>query len=266
MKLRKLLSIFAGLVLLFLIILAYNYSIIPTSPYTWLSEAYVPGRGDRVLVFAPHPDDETIAAGGYISRSVQAGALLKIVLVTDGNRHGLEAKRYQEFRTATGLLGVALNQLSFWGYPDGKLERRAGDLEVQVDSEMRGFKPTVVVYPHPADRHPDHAVLGRVVEKLLPGMLETDPTIVPYRYLVHYRQYPRYSLAGRPTVLLPPPSLLGIDQQWMTYRLTPEEKMVKRLALDSYRTQLKNPFLRPLLHNLLRDNELMALRKTIRKE
>src|SRR5438094_488409 len=40
---------------------------------------------DRVLILAPHPDDESLAAGGLIQRAVAAGAATRIVFATDGD-------------------------------------------------------------------------------------------------------------------------------------------------------------------------------------
>ena len=61
--------------------------------------------GQKVLVFSPHPDDESIAVGGYIAQSIENGADVRIVLVTNGDWHHKEAVRYAEFKKATGILG-----------------------------------------------------------------------------------------------------------------------------------------------------------------
>jgi LmbE family N-acetylglucosaminyl deacetylase len=47
-----------------------------------------------VLVFVPHPDDETIAVGGFIIKSVENNASVKIVTIMNGNWKGEEKKRY----------------------------------------------------------------------------------------------------------------------------------------------------------------------------
>ena len=40
--------------------------------------------GKRVLVFAPHPDDETIGCGGSLALHAKAGDPVKVVILTDG--------------------------------------------------------------------------------------------------------------------------------------------------------------------------------------
>ncbi|MDH7479159.1 MAG: PIG-L family deacetylase [Syntrophomonadaceae bacterium] len=231
--------------------------VLPQSSVVWLNQVKPAQPGERILVFSPHPDDETIAVGGIINQAVRAGAMLRIVLVTDGNRHGLENRRYLEFRRATGVLGVAEQQLEFWGYPDGGLRFSIGPLRERVSQEFCEFRPSEVIYPHPADRHPDHAWLGRVIEEELAELVD-DQKPEPYRYLVHYRHFPQAGLLGRPTKLLPPLALLSFDQQWQRYNLTPDEKAVKYRAVNEYSSQLQNPFLHSLFFNLLRDNELLA--------
>jgi LmbE family N-acetylglucosaminyl deacetylase len=86
-----------------------------------LHEVAAPARGQKVLVFSPHPDDETIAVGGYIAQGIRNGADVRIVLVTDGDKHHQKAIRYAEFEKATGILGVPQANLIFLNFPDGRL-------------------------------------------------------------------------------------------------------------------------------------------------
>ena len=41
-------------------------------------------RAGRVVVFAPHPDDEVLGCGGALADLLDRGARLDVVLVTDG--------------------------------------------------------------------------------------------------------------------------------------------------------------------------------------
>ena len=42
-------------------------------------------RGERLLVVAPHPDDETLGAGGLIQRVLAHGGTVRVMLVTAGD-------------------------------------------------------------------------------------------------------------------------------------------------------------------------------------
>lgn len=261
MRRCRILFLIAGLaVLTSYMLYSYNSGVLPQAAFYLLKDVPVPQTADRILVFCPHPDDETIAVGGYIYSACRAGAVVRIVLVTDGNKHGLRDRRYQEFHRATALLGVSPGELRFWGYPDGKLRLHSKALVERVEGEWNDFRPTVVFYPHPADHHPDHAILGKVLEEVVPGPVNSGSPVIAYRYLVHHNRYPQHGLFARRDKLLPPVAILSFDQQWQKFCLSPAAMSVKRAAIKEYRTQLRNPFLRPLLLGLNRDNEIMARR------
>jgi len=95
------------------------------------------GREDSLLVVAPHPDDECIAAGGLIQQAVAAGARVHVVYLTYGDNHELaywalkklpaltpaQYRSLGELRRAeaiegTASLGLTLDDLTFLGYPD----------------------------------------------------------------------------------------------------------------------------------------------------
>ena len=96
--------------------------------------------GERLLIVAPHPDDETIGAGGLIQRVLARRGSVRVVLVTagDGNVGGvvLETgmrqpppanfvaygeRRVAETRAALQVLGVPARGLDVLGFPDGAL-------------------------------------------------------------------------------------------------------------------------------------------------
>lgn len=117
-------------------------------------ELIVPERL-RVLVFAPHPDDETLATGGLIQRVQARGGRVRIVFVTngdgyvDGVRH--EARReatsaqdfiaYGERRRGEALkalarLGLTPEDAVFLGFPDDGID----DLWARHWSEQSPFR------------------------------------------------------------------------------------------------------------------------------
>ena len=50
----------------------------PLEPFT---------KEDRVLVLAPHPDDEDISCGGVIQRALKSGAQVKVAYLTCGDNN-----------------------------------------------------------------------------------------------------------------------------------------------------------------------------------
>ena len=99
------------------------------------------GNGERLLVIAPHPDDETLGAGGLVQRVHARGGSVRIVLVTAGDGY-VEAvahetgsprprptqyirygeRRLREARAAVRQLAPDGVRLQFLGFPDGGLE------------------------------------------------------------------------------------------------------------------------------------------------
>ena len=100
----------------------------PLAPFT---------KDDRVLIMAPHPDDETIAVAGVIQRAKKAGAEIKVVCFTNGDHNELSFIVYEKRLTlksgefihmgevrrnetisAMKSLGLGGQDLVFLGYPD----------------------------------------------------------------------------------------------------------------------------------------------------
>lgn len=95
----------------------------------------------RLLVIAPHPDDEIIGAGGILQVALAAGLDVRVVVVTNGDGQRLAplavrgqvrahhqdyvamgVTRQAETLAAMAELGVPRDDVSFLGYPDGGLQ------------------------------------------------------------------------------------------------------------------------------------------------
>jgi N-acetylglucosamine malate deacetylase 1 len=141
-----------------------------------------PGR--RVVVLAPHPDDELIGCGGTLLRHLDDGADVTIVHVTSGERTaGLAhlpaderapAREAEAVAAAVDLgLGVGGDRVRFLRLPDGRV---GDDLDAHVarlGRELASLEPDLVYAPSPIDAHPDHVATTR----LLGGALGTLPTV-----------------------------------------------------------------------------------------
>ena len=130
---RKLL--FISLLFVGTITLAYSVSFAQDKqPITDLEPF---NKDDRILICAPHPDDETICCGGVIQQAIAAGAKVKVVYLTNGDSNELAfivyekrltfkkqeflhmgEVRMQEAIAATKTLGLNESDLIFLGYPD----------------------------------------------------------------------------------------------------------------------------------------------------
>ena len=260
---RKILWICAAIIIVLSGTALYAYDnavpqVLAQTAVSSLPEVTMPVRGQEVLVFAPHPDDETIGVGGFIAQSRKNGASVTIVLVTNGNFHNQESLRYSEFKKAAAILGVSESDLVFLNFADSKLDRinqtlLYNALKQQIDI----FNPDIVVFPHPRDANPDHAVIGKIVESIL----KADPhQRSDYEYLVHYEiLFPRPRKYDPNLYLLPPKRLINAADQWERVPLTQDTENLKSAAIFTYQSQLKDPWLKGLLLCSIRKDELLAV-------
>ena len=105
-----------------------------------MDELAAPGAAARVLIFAPHNDDEALGAANLIAKTVANKGQVKVVLMTngDGYKHAIEMNylkaepqpedyirfgytRQKETVRALESLGLAESDIVFLGYPDGGL-------------------------------------------------------------------------------------------------------------------------------------------------
>ena len=120
-------------------------------------------RQDRVLIVAPHIDDESIGAGGYAIDAMANGADVYVVFLTAGDCNRFSARlmnktlapmpssylsvgrtRIGEAKNAMRLLGIAPDHYFFLGYPDRGLQAMLTDQSAVVRS--RGTHERSVPY------------------------------------------------------------------------------------------------------------------------
>jgi len=252
---------------------------------------------ERLLVLAPHPDDETIGAGGLISRVLERGGSARVVLLTAGDGY-VEAvvrathrprprpaeyiaygeRRLAESRAALRELGKGHVRLELLGFPDGGLDplldaywRRShpelspttgareppyreaagpdvaydgADLRTELLHVLRDTQPTLLVFPDPVDKHPDHRATAFFTLLALASWTR-DGAVMPrlLAYLVHWPDWPPgwdgAAPPGKPgeARLDLPERLLRRGLEPTALFLTPAEVHAKQAALARYTTQ-----------------------------
>lgn len=120
-------------------------------------------RGERLLVLAPHPDDEVIACGGLIALHLRERRRVRIVVATDGAEAGMRDTREDESRRGLSHLGESA-EVVFLRYPDRGLGDDASD---RIREQLLEFVPDLILVPSPVEIHPDHLALSRIFCELL---------------------------------------------------------------------------------------------------
>ncbi|MCX6808045.1 MAG: PIG-L family deacetylase [Candidatus Berkelbacteria bacterium] len=231
--------------------------VLPDSAIHFLNDVPQAQSGDKVLVFSPHPDDESLAVGGFIADAEKSGAEVEIVLVTDGNKHGLKEKRYAEFGRATADLEVKSSDLVYLNHKDGALQLENQQvIRDQFKQIIDTFKPNIIFSPSSSDSHLDHKTTGERVNDVLS---QENFSGKAYQYLVHAAHYPQPKSYEPDQYLLPPLRLITFDKEWQRYLLSSSTENAKYKAVMEYQSQLKTPILRGVMMSLIRQNELFAV-------
>jgi LmbE family N-acetylglucosaminyl deacetylase len=129
-----------------------------------------------MIVFAPHPDDETLACGGTIIRKIREGFDVYVIVMTDG-RHSHDVTlglsepspeeiaeiRAREFSQATSILGVDPSNLVLLGFEDGELRQYVAEAKDRTIQILREVRPVEVFMPYRNDANEDHRVTYEIV-------------------------------------------------------------------------------------------------------
>ena len=111
-----------------------NPSTITITNNTTVSANFSTPLHTKLLVVAPHPDDDIVMASGIVYRAVERGDEVRVVYMTNGDYYasvyngvsynGIQTGLIRESEGVAGqsILGVPENELMFLGYPDGYLQ------------------------------------------------------------------------------------------------------------------------------------------------
>jgi LmbE family N-acetylglucosaminyl deacetylase len=190
----------------------------------WASQApeWVPPSA-HIVVVAPHPDDETLGAGGLICTCATIGTRVTVISVTDGEAAcpevpGLDAIRRRELVSAMRELELAPSDIVRLGLPDGGLCTR----EVELAQSLVKCIPdgAIILAPFEFDGHPDHEAVGRACRH---AARDRDLTLVRYPIWAWHR--------GSAELLM--------ERRGVRFMLGKRAREAKKRALAEHRSQLR---------------------------
>lgn len=117
---------------------------------------------DRILVVAPHPDDESIGCGGVLALY---GKQSDVLLITDGDNGAasdLADIRESEFIEVMSYAGV--REYKCLRIPEHQIKLNYGKI-AQIDFG----KYTHVFVPNKYEAHDDHVAVYKIIKKIIKG-------------------------------------------------------------------------------------------------
>src|SRR5690606_9665071 len=152
-----------------------------------------------------------------------------------------------ETERALAHLGLAPEQVTFLGYPDGELDRLWRDdwttacpLQARLTratanpyavpaadycgrnllndllAQIMDLAPQAIVVPHPADDHPDHRAVAAFARLAIAHAAQAEAGYAPavWGYIIHQGSFPQPRGWRLSRGLLPPAALLTPDAHW----------------------------------------------------
>lgn len=119
--------------------------------------------GKTILLFTPHPDDDTFCCGGTLSMLQKNGNDIHIVIYTNDDKGSYDPEmssqrlagiRMHEEEEACRTLGIPKSSIQWLQFDDGMLEyANTRDLVEEVTGIIRKYRPYVVLAPDPGSEY-----------------------------------------------------------------------------------------------------------------
>lgn len=133
-----------------------------------ISSRQFPISRKKVVIVAPHQDDETLGCGGLIALKCKLGISVKVIFLTDGQLSRPDTTKFQdiinvrqqEAIAALKILGVSVEDIYFINQIDGTLQQLCIEenqaLLNQLAQLLESLQAEEIYVPHRFDLHPDH--------------------------------------------------------------------------------------------------------------
>ena len=151
-------------------------------------------HAERVLVLAPHSDDEIFGCGGLLAGLAAAGAEIAVLYLTDSSggaevtadQEAYAARRHAEAEKGLALIGV--REFEALAIPDGDLAAHVDAAAEAITRRLREHRPDLLLSVSPCEVTADHraafAALHRTLSPLRGGS-ELDGIMARCRILLY---------------------------------------------------------------------------------
>jgi LmbE family N-acetylglucosaminyl deacetylase len=171
-----------------------KFNLIPPTETTTIS-------AHRVLVLAPHFDDEVFGCGGLLAQLSESDAEIKVLYLTDSsggqeiteNRAAYSARRRAEAQRGLDLLGIT--QLEVLAIPDGTLAASTEAAAETIERVIREHRPDLLLSVSPSEVTADHRAAFAALHRALStvrGHADLKGILNSCRILLYEVNHPGY--------------------------------------------------------------------------
>lgn len=130
----------------------------------------------RILIVAPHPDDEVIGCGGLIAQLVSEGRTPHIIIMTGGegshrsccltSDNDIKTARRRLTRHALNILGVKEEYIHELDFPDGGISATHPEAD-KLSCLISKISPDIIFVPHWGEGWPDHVNTAEIIKDMV---------------------------------------------------------------------------------------------------
>jgi len=136
-----------------------------------------PPTSGKILVIAPHPDDELIGLGGTLRLHILNKDIVKVIYITDGStgfpksyrpthREKQEMADKRELEAREGMEVIGVSDLTFLEYKDDKFSINDNILKYMIQL-LNNMQPDIIYIPYFFDTNRDHQQTLNIMMKTL---------------------------------------------------------------------------------------------------
>lgn len=183
----------------------------------------------KVLVFAPHNDDEVLGVGGTIAKMVKEGHEVYVCEITSGKNKDVVDMIKTEALKAHKILGV--KETYFLDLPVVELKHMAvAEINGKLLEIVKKLEPEVAFIPHKGDMHRDH------YEVAMAAMVALRPIESPWLKAVY-----SYETLSETEWNIPSTDNLFIPNVWVDISGFIDKKIEAMKCYKSQLQQFPNP-------------------------
>lgn len=182
---------------------------------------------NKILIIAPHPDDEILGCGGLIIRQMQNNKKVSVIILSGGEAShagccNIDADKLKKERRTLSLKAAEITKLPhenihFLNFVDGNINKTDREVE-NLQKTISQINPDAVFVTNPYEKWSDHILSGEFIKELL-----FDKNIALFEYCVWFWFY------------MPLRKIFNINwKKAQAIKLSDQEMKLKNLGIDCY--------------------------------